>query len=145
MKGADKFCVISLWSFWRQIDDSLLVVKIGQCDYTANGLPTFSPQTGNLEIGPSERLFPIFGTKNRILKIASCERAFRMEISWQQNKTESVAYQRKLLLTKLTSRYQTLIVSLKQQPKTFRLILPIDERIQIIDRLSYNVAGRVVK
>ena len=31
----------------------------------------------NVEIGPYERLLPIFGTKNRIHKIGSCERALR--------------------------------------------------------------------
>ena len=75
MKGADKFCMIPLWSFWRQIEDSLSVLKIGSCEHTTNDIPTFSPQKRNVEIGPSERLLLIFGTKNRILKIGSCERA----------------------------------------------------------------------
>ena len=39
----------------------------GLCEHTTNYLPTFSPQKRNLEIGPSERLLPVFGTKNRIL------------------------------------------------------------------------------
>ena len=43
--------------------------------HTTNDLPTFSPQKQNLEIGPSERLLPVFGTKNRILKNGSSERA----------------------------------------------------------------------
>ena len=77
MKGADKFCMISLWSFWRQIEDPLSVLKIGWCEHITNELPTFSPQKLNLEIGPSERLLPIFSTKNRILKIGSREWAFR--------------------------------------------------------------------
>ena len=46
---------------------------------TTNDLPTFSPQKRNLEIGPFEGLLPIFGTKNRILKIGSCERAFTQQ------------------------------------------------------------------
>ena len=71
MKGSDKFCM-------RQIEDSLLVLKNGSCEHTTNDLPTFSPQKRNLEIGPSECLLPIFGTKNRILKNWSCERAFRL-------------------------------------------------------------------
>ena len=56
------------WSFWRQIEDSLLVLKNGLCEHTTNDLHTFSPQKRNLEIGPSERLLPVFGTKNRLLK-----------------------------------------------------------------------------
>ena len=75
MKDADKFCMISVWSFWRQIEDSLPVLKIESCEHTTNNIPTFSPQKRNLEIGPSERLLQIFGTKNRILNIWSCERA----------------------------------------------------------------------
>ena len=67
------------WSFWRQIEDSLLVLKNGSCEHTANDLLTFSPQKRNLEIGPSERLLPVFGTKNRILKNGSCERALSAE------------------------------------------------------------------
>ena len=67
MKGTDKFCMISLWSFWPQIEDSLLVLKIGSCEHTTNDLPTFSPQKQNLGIGLYERLLPIFGTTNRIL------------------------------------------------------------------------------
>ena len=63
--------MISLRSFWRQIEDSLLVMKIGSCEHTLNDLLTFSPQKRNLEIGPSESLLPVFGTKNRILKIGS--------------------------------------------------------------------------
>ena len=35
---------------------------------------TFLTTKRNLEIGLSERLLPILGTKNRILKIGSCER-----------------------------------------------------------------------
>ena len=77
MKDVDKFCMISLWSFWRQIEDSLLVLKIGSCEHTTNDLPIFSPQKRNLKIGPSERLLAIFGTRNRILKIGSCERSFK--------------------------------------------------------------------
>ena len=65
-----------LCSFWRQIEDSLSVLKNRSCEHITNDLPTFSPQKRNLEIGQSERLLPIFGTKNRILKIGSCERAF---------------------------------------------------------------------
>ena len=61
--------------FWRQIEDSLLVLKKGSCEHTTNDLPTFSPQKRNLEIGPSERLLPVFETKNRILKNGSSERA----------------------------------------------------------------------
>ena len=80
MKGADKFCMISLWSFWRQIKDSLLVLKVGSCEHITNDIPTFSPRKRNLEIGPSERLLPVLGTKNRVLKIGSCERAFTLEI-----------------------------------------------------------------
>ena len=34
-------------------------------------------QQRDLEIGASERLRPIFETKNRIFEIGSCERAFR--------------------------------------------------------------------
>ena len=79
VKGDEKFC-ISLWSLWHQIEDSLLVLEIGSYEHTTNDLPTFSPQKQNLEIRPSERLLPIFGTKNRILKIGSCERAF-----WQKD------------------------------------------------------------
>ena len=75
MEGADKFCIISLWSFSRQIEASLLVLKIGSREHATNELSTFSPQKRNLEIEPSERLLPIFGIKNRILKIGSCERA----------------------------------------------------------------------
>ena len=59
----------------HQIEDSLLVLKIGSCEHTTNDLPIFSPQKRNLEMGPSERPLPIFGTKNWILKIGSCERA----------------------------------------------------------------------
>ena len=77
MKGADKFCMISLWSFWRQIGDSLSILKIGSCKHTTNDLATFLPQKRNFEIGPSEHLLPIFGAKNQIVKIGSCERAFR--------------------------------------------------------------------
>ena len=44
MKGADKFFMISLWSFWRQIEEFLLVLKIGLCEHTTNDLSTFSPQ-----------------------------------------------------------------------------------------------------
>ena len=76
MKGADKFFMISLSSFWRQIEDSLLVLKIGSCEHTTNDLPTSSPQKQNLEIGPYERLLPIYGIKNPILKIGSCGWAF---------------------------------------------------------------------
>ena len=79
MKGANKLCTISLWSFWRQIEDSLSVLKIGSCEHTTNDLPTFSPQKQNLEIRPSEHLLPIVGTKNRILKIGSCELALRQQ------------------------------------------------------------------
>ena len=79
MKGADKFGMMSLWLFWRQIEDSLLILKIGSCEHTTNNLPTFSPQKRNLEIGPSERLLPILWTKNRILKIGLCERALRKD------------------------------------------------------------------
>ena len=63
-------------SFWRQIE-VLLVLKNGSCEHTKNDLPTFSPQKQNLEIGPCERLLPVFGTKNRILTNGSCERAFK--------------------------------------------------------------------
>ena len=52
-----------------QIEDSLLVLKIGSCEPTTNDLSTFSPRKKNLEIGRSERQFPILETKNRILKI----------------------------------------------------------------------------
>ena len=76
LKGADIFCMICLWSFWCQIIDSLSVLKIKSCEHTTNDLPKFSLQKWNLEIGPSERLLPIFGTKNPIPKIGSCERAF---------------------------------------------------------------------
>ena len=58
MKGANKFCMMSVLSFWRQIGDSLLVLKIGSCEQITNDLPTFSPQKRNLKIGPSERLLP---------------------------------------------------------------------------------------
>ena len=63
------------WLFWRQIEDSLLVLKNGSCEHTTNGFPTFSPQKQNLEIGPYERLLPVFGTKSRILKNGSSEQA----------------------------------------------------------------------
>ena len=66
------------WSFWRQIEHSLLVLKNGSCEHTTNDLPTFLSQKRNLEIGPSERLLPVFGTKNRILKNGSCERALTL-------------------------------------------------------------------
>ena len=77
MKGANKFCMI----VWPQIEDSLLVLQNGSCEHTANDLPTFSPQKRNLEIGPSERLLPVFETKNWILKNGLCERAFRLDDS----------------------------------------------------------------
>ena len=54
MKGADKFCMIS---FWRQIEDSLLVLKIGSCEHTTNDLPTFSHKNGTLK---SDRLNACF-------------------------------------------------------------------------------------
>ena len=65
--------VIVLAPNWRFFVSS----EIGSCEYTTNDLPTFSPQKRNLEVGPSEFLLPIFGTKDRIFKIGSCERAFR--------------------------------------------------------------------
>ena len=67
MKGVHKFCTISLWSFWRQIENYLLVLKIGSCEHTTNDIPTFWTQKRNLEIGAYERLLPIFGTQNRIV------------------------------------------------------------------------------
>ena len=73
-------------------DPLLLVPKIGSCEHIENDLPTHRSvslknrmeiehaltfrQKWNLKIGPSERLLPIFRTKNRILKTGSCERAF---------------------------------------------------------------------
>ena len=36
-------------------------------------------QKQNLKIGPSQRLRPIFGTKNWILEFGSCERAFTVQ------------------------------------------------------------------
>ena len=57
----------------------LLVLKNGSCEHTTNDLPTFSPQKRDLEIGPSERLLPIFGTKNRTLTNGSCERALTLK------------------------------------------------------------------
>ena len=56
----------------------MLVLKNGSCEHTTNDIPTFSPQIRNLEIGPTERLLPVFGTKNRILKNGSSERTFRL-------------------------------------------------------------------
>ena len=50
----------------------LSVLKNGSCEHTTNDLPTFSPQKQNLQIGPSKRLLPVFGTKNQILKNGSC-------------------------------------------------------------------------
>ena len=32
MKGADEVCMVCLWSFWRQIEDSLSVLNIGSCE-----------------------------------------------------------------------------------------------------------------
>ena len=63
-----------------QIEDSLLVLKNGSCEHTTNDLPTSLSQKRNLEIGigPSERLLPVFGTKNQILKNGSSERAFTL-------------------------------------------------------------------
>ena len=55
----------------------MLVLRSRSCEHITNDLPTFSLQKRNLEIGPSERLLPVFGTKNRILKNGSCERALR--------------------------------------------------------------------
>ena len=63
--------------FWRQIEDSLSVLKIGSSEHNTNDLPTSIPQKRHLEIGPFEHLLPIFGTKNRVLKIGSCERALK--------------------------------------------------------------------
>ena len=51
-------------SFWRQIEDSLLVLRNELCEHTTNDLLTFSPQKQNLEIGLSERLLPVFRIKN---------------------------------------------------------------------------------
>ena len=65
--------------FLRQIEDLLLVLKTGSCEHTTNDLPTFSPQKRNIGIRLSEPLLPIFGTKNRILKIGSCEWAFKLQ------------------------------------------------------------------
>ena len=62
----------------RFFEDSLSVLKNGSCEHTTNDLPTFSPQKRNLEIGLSERLLPVVGTKNRILKKRSSERALRL-------------------------------------------------------------------
>ena len=62
---------IFAWSFWRQIEDSLLVLKNGSFEHTSNDLPTFSTEKWNLEIGPSEHLLPVFETKNWILKNGS--------------------------------------------------------------------------
>ena len=32
MKGANKFCMTSLCLFWRQIEDSLFILKFGSCE-----------------------------------------------------------------------------------------------------------------
>ena len=61
------------WSFWHQIEDSLLVLKKKSCDHTTNDLLTFLPQKQNLEIRLSERLLPVFRTKNWILKNGSSD------------------------------------------------------------------------
>ena len=64
----------------------LLVPKIGPCEHTANDLPTFSPQKRNLEIGPSGRLLPIFGTKNRIVGNGPSEILSNLKLQRKQNK-----------------------------------------------------------
>ena len=51
-----------------QIEDSLLVWKIGSCEHITNDLPTFSPQKRNLEIGPPECLLPILEPRIGSLK-----------------------------------------------------------------------------
>ena len=76
------------WSFWRQIEDSLLVLKNGSCEHIANDLPIFSPQKRNLEIGKSEQLLPVFLTENRILKNGSSERALRQLCSYKVGQRE---------------------------------------------------------
>ena len=57
----------------------LLVPKNGSCEHVKNDLPSngsvILKKTWNLEIGPSERLLPVFGTKNQIIKNGWCERA----------------------------------------------------------------------
>ena len=81
-----------------------LVPKIGSCEHSKNDLPTHGSvilkkrmeiehallssdtlferrrrrQKQNLKIGLSKGLRPIFGTKNRVLEIGLCERAFTL-------------------------------------------------------------------
>ena len=68
MKGADKFCMISLWSFWRQIEDALSVLKIGSCEHTTSDFRHSHHKNGTLK---SDRLNacsqfsePIIGSLN---------------------------------------------------------------------------------
>ena len=49
--------------------------KLKILGYSANN-DRFHHNHCNIEIGPSEHLRPIFGTKNRILEIGVCERSF---------------------------------------------------------------------
>ena len=50
MKGANKFCMISLWSFWRQIEGFVVSSENRSVWTHYKCLPTFSPQKRNLEI-----------------------------------------------------------------------------------------------
>ena len=74
MKGTDKFCTIVLAPNWRFFVSSEITDRVNTLQMTFRHS---HHKKRNLEIGPSERLLPVVGSKNRILKNGSCERALR--------------------------------------------------------------------
>ena len=115
MKDADKFCMISLWSFWHQTENSLLVLKIGSREHTTNDRPTFSPQNGTLK---SDHLNACFQFSEP--RIGSCKRALRLSIL--QMWLKRLIYRWPALIMKIVSfrypSYDENILNEIQQPNS---------------------------
>ena len=73
VKGADKFCMIILAPNWRSFVSFENRIVWTHYKWPSDILTT-KTEPWNRTV---ERLLPIFGTKNLILKIGSCEQVFR--------------------------------------------------------------------